>query len=68
MRCYADRTGLLWSAKYGLVHRDKVLAPYELISSGVDRSHTPINGRTTHTERKEGLDGSSPTQIAQESG
>ena len=32
-RSYADRTGLPWfvlSAKYGLVHPDKVLAPYEL--------------------------------------
>ena len=32
-RAYADRTGLPWfvlSAKYGLVHPDEVIAPYEL--------------------------------------
>ncbi len=32
-RSFADRTGHLWfvlSAKYGLVHRDEVIAPYDL--------------------------------------
>ena len=64
----------------GSFHRDKILTPYALISSASasrvvasflqaqNRRHYPIDRRTTDAEREEGLDGSSTTQVAQESG
>ena len=41
-RTYADRTGRPWfvlSAKYGLVHPDEVIAPYELTLNAMPVAH-----------------------------